>query len=107
MNNNRINSFFADVNECLAEKGGCEHRCVNSEGSFQCVCDVGYQIAGDGRSCLKGNTFEKCFNDMFSYLLCSYLWKTVMSHFNLNKLCFTNSCNIKNQMCCFILILHG
>uniref|UniRef100_A0A672FUA1 Sushi domain-containing protein n=1 Tax=Salarias fasciatus TaxID=181472 RepID=A0A672FUA1_SALFA len=29
----------------------CLHRCVNTPGSFHCLCPDGYHMAGDGRSC--------------------------------------------------------
>ncbi|XP_078487563.1 mucin-like protein [Ciona intestinalis] len=40
-----------DENECLTDNGGCERRCVNTEGSFYCQCEVGYRLAADGHSC--------------------------------------------------------
>jgi len=39
-----------DVDECL-RPGMCQHSCRNTWGSFQCMCDDGYQLAVDGRSC--------------------------------------------------------
>lgn len=35
-----------DINECLLNdtNGGCDHRCVNSPGSFACACNAGYQL---------------------------------------------------------------
>lgn len=33
-----------DVNECAINRNGCDHRCVNSPGSFACVCNAGYEL---------------------------------------------------------------
>src|SRR6218665_1479538 len=41
-----------DVNECDRGNGGCEQLCVNSEGSFQSICHIGFRLATNGRSCL-------------------------------------------------------
>uniref|UniRef100_A0A3B3QHT8 EGF-like domain-containing protein n=1 Tax=Paramormyrops kingsleyae TaxID=1676925 RepID=A0A3B3QHT8_9TELE len=44
----------ADIDEC-AENGGrglCAMACHNMPGSFRCSCAYGYQLAGDGRSCV-------------------------------------------------------
>ena len=45
---------FKDFNECETHQDDCgQHAtCVNTEGSFDCECDDGYD--GDGRSC-EGN----------------------------------------------------
>ncbi|XP_045614794.2 uncharacterized protein uif isoform X1 [Procambarus clarkii] len=33
-----------DVNECEDNNGGCDQRCINSPGSFSCLCNVGYDL---------------------------------------------------------------
>ena len=47
-----------DVDECgEGEAGGvgggvsCEHRCVNTPGSYQCACHRGFQLADDQSHC--------------------------------------------------------
>jgi len=40
-----------DVDECRDSHGGCEHECVNSQGSYQCVCHEGYTLRPDRRTC--------------------------------------------------------
>ena len=39
-----------DINECNG-KNYCEYACVNTEGSFYCVCKAGYQLARNKHSC--------------------------------------------------------
>ncbi|XP_054265760.1 uncharacterized protein LOC128988471 [Macrosteles quadrilineatus] len=34
----------ADVNECSSDNGGCDQKCINSPGSYACVCNVGYEL---------------------------------------------------------------
>ncbi|XP_045124302.1 sushi, von Willebrand factor type A, EGF and pentraxin domain-containing protein 1-like isoform X1 [Portunus trituberculatus] len=33
-----------DINECGENNGGCDQRCINSPGSFSCLCNVGYEL---------------------------------------------------------------
>uniref|UniRef100_A0A8D2M6L8 Multiple EGF-like-domains 6 n=1 Tax=Zonotrichia albicollis TaxID=44394 RepID=A0A8D2M6L8_ZONAL len=49
-------SFFADVDECQVHNGGCQHRCVNTLGSFYCECQPGFRLHTDGRTCLALNS---------------------------------------------------
>ena len=42
---------FIDVNECAVENGGCDHDCINLEGSFECFCETGYELQSDGKKC--------------------------------------------------------
>ena len=44
-------SFYADVNECNTNNGGCQHNCVNTDGSYECRCRSGYRLSSNGRSC--------------------------------------------------------
>ncbi|XP_014680994.1 PREDICTED: fibrillin-1-like [Priapulus caudatus] len=40
-----------DVDECRERPGYCQHRCVNTDGSFRCSCQRGFRLLDDGRSC--------------------------------------------------------
>uniref|UniRef100_A0A8D1F7M9 Tolloid like 2 n=1 Tax=Sus scrofa TaxID=9823 RepID=A0A8D1F7M9_PIG len=45
-------NFFKEVDECSwPDHGGCEQRCVNTLGSYKCVCDPGYELAADKKAC--------------------------------------------------------
>ena len=40
-----------DVNECALGDSGCEHNCQNVAGSYDCICDFGYALSEDRRTC--------------------------------------------------------
>uniref|UniRef100_A0A5F9DTE1 Metalloendopeptidase n=1 Tax=Oryctolagus cuniculus TaxID=9986 RepID=A0A5F9DTE1_RABIT len=45
-------NFFKEEDECAkADRGGCEQRCLNTLGSYQCACEPGYELGPDRRSC--------------------------------------------------------
>ncbi|GCC24748.1 hypothetical protein chiPu_0003150 [Chiloscyllium punctatum] len=45
-------NFFKEEDECSRhDNGGCEQQCVNTLGSYKCVCDPGYELAADKKSC--------------------------------------------------------
>ncbi|XP_047573691.1 tolloid-like protein 1 isoform X4 [Lutra lutra] len=45
-------NFFKEEDECAKpDRGGCEQRCLNTLGSYQCACEPGYELGPDKRSC--------------------------------------------------------
>ena len=50
--------YTSDVNECTDNNGGCEHSCVNNEGSYSCSCKSGYSLNINGKNCSGNNKFE-------------------------------------------------
>lgn len=46
--------FFTDIDECFALQGQvCRNgQCVNGLGSFQCLCQEGYENSPDGKNCI-------------------------------------------------------
>ena len=46
-----ITICFVDVNECLVKNGGCEHNCTNLIGSYNCICNEGFELNQDGHTC--------------------------------------------------------
>ena len=46
-----IHSFCSDIDECTSEKHGCEQVCINKLGSYYCLCEDGYYLHQDGKTC--------------------------------------------------------
>ena len=44
--------MIADVNECLSDNAGCDHTCMNTEGSYECLCNTSYILAADNKACV-------------------------------------------------------
>ena len=46
-----VSSTYAsvlDIDECRIANGGCEQKCVNTEGSYKCQCNIpGFTIDSD------------------------------------------------------------
>lgn len=48
--------YSIDMNECAILNGGCQHKCVNSGGSFACECLEGSSLNADGKTCSNPGT---------------------------------------------------
>ena len=46
--------FFssADIDECFHDNGGCDQVCENDPGAYHCGCELGFQLAADGYTCV-------------------------------------------------------
>lgn len=43
---------WSDIDECSTQRGVCRNgQCVNTVGTFLCVCNDGYELSLDGRLC--------------------------------------------------------
>lgn len=49
VHNNERNCI--DINECESNNGGCDHICTNTESSYTCSCNSGYQLESDEHKC--------------------------------------------------------
>ena len=43
---------YIDIDECAAVPPLCEQICTNTEGSFECSCNDGYELGDDQQACI-------------------------------------------------------
>lgn len=55
----------ADIDECSVENGGCDQRCENTLGSYQCVCDEGFNLASNNKMCQGIISPHSTYNETF------------------------------------------
>ena len=41
----------SDINECRQDGDTCDQGCRDTEGSYECYCGRGFQLAADGHTC--------------------------------------------------------
>lgn len=46
-----------DEDECAVSNGGCSHKCLNTEGSYECVCPKGFKVQYNQRVCVGEREF--------------------------------------------------
>ena len=44
-----MTDYKTDINECI--NNYCHHNCNNTEGSYYCYCDTGYELLNDNITC--------------------------------------------------------
>ena len=44
-------ALISDTNECSIANGGCEDVCINTNGSYLCDCQDGFELSTDGHNC--------------------------------------------------------
>lgn len=49
------NFQHTDVDECGVDSNPCDQICDNTEGSFLCSCNTGYELQENGQTCLGNN----------------------------------------------------
>jgi len=65
--------WSVDIDEC-GRPGMCQHTCRNTWGSFQCLCDEGYHLAADARSCDGICTLQLCWMCLLQNKRLRWLW---------------------------------
>ena len=52
--------FSPDKDECAINRGGCQHICKNTVGSYECACHNGYTLHENNHDCKEGKRFNVC-----------------------------------------------
>ncbi|CDQ70634.1 unnamed protein product [Oncorhynchus mykiss] len=47
-----------DVNKCGLPERPCSNSCMNTQGSYRCYCDPGYNLMTDGPTCTSTYQFK-------------------------------------------------
>lgn len=53
--------YFAivDIDECKDATADCDHNCINTDGGYNCECEIGYALHDlDRRTCQRGVDFK-------------------------------------------------
>ena len=61
-------NFISDIDECTEDP--CDHNCTNTDGSFTCSCNNGYELDDNGRSCNGMYIMLIIINCLLLYILC-------------------------------------
>lgn len=98
--------FCVDDDECIINNGGCDYVCVNSIGSYFCVCNQGWFVnLVDKRICIDNDEcslnlnlcFQVCVNILGSYICgCLLGYKYFVDNLECKDI---NECFINNGGC--------
>ena len=79
--------YLKDIDECAVNNGGCDQNCTNTEGSFYCSCQMGYNLNEDGRTC-DGENGSLTLSRQCRILACSFsisFFQTWMNAWLMNR----------------------
>ena len=65
--------LFQDINECATANGDCSQICVNTNGSYYCMCEPGYWLEPNLKNCSGQcrNKLWKCCSDFKKKYMCN------------------------------------
>ena len=46
-----MHNYYIDIDECQENTHSCQHICINTNGSYVCDCNEGYELNSDGLTC--------------------------------------------------------
>ncbi|KAJ1527940.1 hypothetical protein ONE63_007873 [Megalurothrips usitatus] len=81
--------YLKEFDECTKSDHGCEHKCVNTLGGYECKCDIGYELHSDNKKC-EGLCTKLALFLFFSALLYEIFPLTVSNYFQMHVVaCWT------------------
>ena len=61
-----------DINECSDDdSNGCNQICTNTDGSYACYCNTGYELGIDDETCI-GKSYSLSINYLICFTICLY-----------------------------------
>ena len=60
--------LYIDVDECADGTNGCNQHCTNTDGSYSCYCNAGYELQDNQKSCEGKRINEECYNNYYSFI---------------------------------------
>lgn len=57
---NAVCVCVSDVDECSINNGSCEHACVNTQGSYECVCPAAQKLHWNKKDCVGKQQQQLC-----------------------------------------------
>ena len=59
-----------DINECSDDdSNGCNQICTNTDGSYACYCNTGYELGIDDETCI-GKSYSLSINYLICFTIC-------------------------------------
>nr|CAD7266358.1 unnamed protein product [Timema shepardi] len=121
--------FMKEFDECALESHGCEQKCINTLGGYECACEIGYELHSDGKHCEDacGGVFDVANGTITSPSFPEFypgskncVWEIIappqyritlnFTHFDLegnNQECEYDSVEVHSKMSADILRKHG
>ena len=53
-----------DIDECAEDTDGCAQICTDTDGSYFCSCEIGYDLAEDQHGCI-GKEKHTCISSSY------------------------------------------
>lgn len=94
-----------DLNECGLKPRPCEHRCMNSYGSYKCYCLNGYTLMPDG-SCTS-ESYHLCIPHVETQRKSTYMHLYVLICIYMLNMCFFVLLNEDSRTCSLAHCQYG